>query len=196
MRTGINLVSPRTCNSDYKYINDYYETNNDAGKYKENYLNFALNLKENFANKNNNNYNLYTNRSNNDKLRIRNEILNTEISNIKGTNGLKSYEIPHIQNNNKISDNYRINLLRQSLEKSIKYHKPNLNMENLEEIIDEENNKLKIYMNKVHAFVEDNSNKHPNLNQITKMTKLRESHLRVSNSRYMGIKYDPLNYAK
>ena len=49
-------------------------------------------------------------------------------------------------------------------------------------------------MNKLDAFADLNSPKHPNMNQITKMTKLKEAHLKVSNSRYMGVKYDPHNY--
>ena len=56
--------------------------------------------------------------------------------------GFKSYEIPHIETG-KVSENYRINLFRENLEKSIKYHKPDLEKQSINTFIDEENIKLK-----------------------------------------------------
>jgi len=175
LTTAINLISPKNLPSNYKSFNDYI--NGPNGKYKENYASCVANLKEKFEN------------SKDSLINNPKNIINSK----NPTDGFKSYEIPHICSG-KSSENFRTNLFRENLEKSIKYLKPK--NEDLEELIDEENNKLKIYMDKLDAFTGLNSPKHPNLNQITKMTKLRESNLRVANSRYMGSKYDPLNYPK
>ena len=173
MKTGINLITPKNINSrDYKSFAN--QLTKSSGKYKENYFNSVANLKESFETPNN---------------------INTENLNLKNSyKGFKSYEIPHI-NTGKISENYRINLFRENLEKSIKYHKPDLEKQSINTFIDEENIKLKVYMNKLDAFAEFNSSKYPNLIQITKMNKLKTSNLKLSNNRYMGVKYDPHNYS-
>lgn len=174
LNTGINLVSPRKLYNNYKSFNDMKSAD---GKYKENYHSTVVDLKDKLENS----FNFHM-QTKSEKTR-------------NSPKGFKFYEIPHI-NSGKPTDNYRINLLWESLEKSIKYHKSNVNMENLDEIIGEENNRLKMFKNSLDAFTEINSPKHPNLNQITKMTKLKESSLRICNSRFMGPKYDPHNFSQ
>lgn len=173
--TGLNLVSPKMLYNNYKSINDI---NIPYGKYKENYNSTVNDLKDKLENS------------------INFQMPNKSKKTRKSPLGFKFYEIPH-KNDKKPSNNYRINLLRESIERSIKYNKPStINKENLDELIGEENIRLKIFKNNLDAFTEINSLKHPNLNQITKMTKLKEWSLRISNSRHMGPKYDPHNYPK
>jgi len=172
LNTGINLVSPKVINNNYKSFKDM---GNQFGKYTENYHSSVAELKDKIENSIN--------------FQISYKCKNMHIS----PKGFKFYEIPNI-NSGKQSDNYRINLYREKLEKSIKYHKPNVNKENIDELIGEENNRLKIFKNSLDAFTKIYTSKHPNLDQITKMTRLKESNLRISNSRFMGPKYDPHNY--
>lgn len=172
LNTGLNLVSPKMNYKNYKSFND---SSSPSEKYKENYNSTVIDLKDKLEN------------SINFHLRVK----NNKTRNLPL--GMKFNEIPHIQTK-KPSDNYRINLLLESLERSINYQKPTVNTGNLNEIIQEENNRLKLFKKNLDAFTGTNSPKHPNLNQITKMTKLKESSVKISNSRFMGSKYDPYNY--
>lgn len=172
LNTGINLISPKMLFNNYKSFNDL---KNQSGKYTENYHSTVVDLKDKLENS------------------INFQIANKSKKTRNSPQGFKFNEIPHI-NSGKPSDNYRINLIRESLERSIKYQKPNVNKENLDELISEENNRLKFFKNSLDAFTEINSSKHPNLNQITKMTRLKQSIVAISNSRFMGPKYDPHNY--
>ena len=142
---------------------------NYTKKYNEDYSNCILNLKE--------------------KIHITNSIIVK-----KSYDGLKSYEIPHIHNR-KNSENYRINLIRENLEKTLKFNKNNkFNNDDINQVINEENSKMKMYINNLEKFAVMNSPKFPNIIQITNMNKLKTSNVKVSNNRYMGSRYDPNNY--
>lgn len=172
VHTGMKLISPK--NVSYFNYKGFSVNKNPDSKYKENYVTSLANLKERIESpKNINSYN------SEDFFK-----------------GFKSYEVPHIYTKKK-SENYKINLFHESLEKSIKYDKSLQNSRNLDVIINLENDKLRNYMNNLEKFVNINSSssKFPNLIQITKMDKLKTSNLKIANNRYMGERYDPHNYS-
>jgi hypothetical protein len=175
MQTGINCISPKFQNKNYNSFNQ-----NDNKKYKENYINSVEKLKENF-----------------DSPSIRNRNMKM---------GMRYDDIPRIPNDKKFdnlngngrNENGRMNMFCNGIEKSIKYYKMESDTRNMNELIDEENFKLKNYMCNMNKFLElgaNNNEKYPHLNDIQKMKKLRYQNLILSNNRYMGEKYDPLNYA-
>lgn len=183
MQTGINCISPKYQSGHYKSF-----SHNENSKYKENYLNSVENLKENFIRNNES----PSNKSNKNKIKL----------------GLMYNEIPRISDSKNYSP--RMNQFCNSIEKSIKYYKIEPDRKNLEELIDEENQKLKNYFSNMNKFIEmrnnsmDLTNKnnkeiekfnYPSLMDLQKMKKLKQQNLVLSGNRYMGEKYDPLNYA-
>jgi hypothetical protein len=173
MQTGINCISPKFQNKNYNSFNQ-----NDNRKYKENYLNSVEKLKENFESP--------SRRNRNSKM------------------GMKYDDIPRIPNDKKFdnlngkNENRKMNIFCNGIEKTIKYYKLESNTRNMSELINEENIKLKNYMNNMNKFLDLGSvinEKYPHLNDFQKMKKLRYQNLIISNNRYMGEKYDPLNYA-
>ncbi len=110
--------------------------------------------------------------------------------------GLRYDEIPRISIDKKYKNN-RMNLFCNVMEKTIKYYKIESDKRNMNELINEENLKLKNYMNNMNKFMQIKGNiyeKYPNLIDFQNMEKLKENNLILSNNRYMGEKYDPLNY--
>ena len=165
MQTGLNCISPKLHNGHYKSFRQ-----NDNGKYKENYLSSAENLREIFDSPSKINKSL--------KL------------------GLKYSDVPRVKTDKKCN-NYRANLFYNGLEKSIKNYKPESDKRKMDEMIDEENDKLKIYMSNLDEFVDDKNEmngKYPDLIEFQKMNKLKHHNLVLSGNRYMGERFDPLNY--
>lgn len=167
MQTGLNCISPKLHNRHYKSSNEI-----EYFKYKENYIKSVETLKENFESPSIN-------------------------RNLKS--GLIYNDIPRLDLNKK-KEYPRTKLFCNSIEKAIKYDKSESNSKNLNEHIDEENFKLKNYMNNINKFVEKKENldkeKFPNLMEIQKMKKITQENLILRNNRYMGERYDPLNYYK
>ena len=158
-------------------------------KYRENYRNSLNNLKSCFDN------DAYNFGNNNIK------------NNLTNSGNFKSYDIPHL-NYKRGSDNFRINLIRNKLEKTLltgqnKEKNPNDTLiasktnegfDEINEKIKGENDKLRKYMNHIHKNSEERMKSHPNLKDIMNSTSLRTTKMKLMNNKYMGERYNPSNY--
>ena len=165
-----NIFLRKLKNSSKIKVNFYNTT-----KYKEDYINKVENLKDKIKEK------VFP------KIDLRNLVKK------KYFNGFKSFEIPNL-NTKTNSQNYRLNLIRNKLEGTLNNIVGNHN-DNLHDRIEKENIKLKGYFDKVNIFSKNNSSSfYPSVGQITNSLNLRTTKISLLNNKFMGEKYDPMNY--
>lgn len=132
---------------------------------------------------------------------------NSTNSNLNSGN-FKSYEIPNL-NYKRGSNNYRLNLIRNKIEKTLLTDqnketnpidplvciKENEDFEEINEKIIGENEKLKKYMENLEKNHEEGRKSFfPQLKELVNSNDLMTSRIKITNQKFMGDKYNPSNY--